>query len=330
MRIAVLDDYLRLSLRMADWSVLDGRAEVTVIDRPLAVPDEAAAVLAPFDVLCTLRERMALTATLIERLPALRYIVVTGRRTDTVDVAAAARRGVLVSNTGVPGEGSAGAAEYPGSVGELTWALILALTRGIAFEDRMMRQGGWQHGAGITLRGRTLGVLGLGRLGRAVAAIGAAFGMDVIAWSPNLTDARAAAAGVRRVDKATLFAVSDVLTLHLALADSTRGIVGAQELALMKPTAFLVNTARAALVDEAALMAALEDRRIAGAGLDVYWQEPLPPDHPIRRLPNVVLSPHLGYFTEETLRGFWGEAVRLIAAWLDGRPERLVAPPADG
>ncbi|MGK9050693.1 D-2-hydroxyacid dehydrogenase family protein [Neorhizobium petrolearium] len=317
MNIAVLDDYIGISQKIADWEPLKSRANVVVFDRPLAVPDEAARELADFDVICTLRERMPIPAALIGRLPRLKYIVVTGKRYDTVDVAAAAAGGILVSNTPVSGAGA-------GGVAELVWGLILSATRHIASEDRMMRQGGWQHHAGTTIGGKTLGILGLGGLGRRVAEIGRVFGMNLQAWSQNMTDEQAEAAGARRVSKEELFATSDIVTIHLALGDRTRGIVGAPELQAMKKSAFLINTARGAIVDEQALIDALRSGSIAGAGLDVYEREPLPADHPFRSMPNVVITPHLGYFTREMLGTYYGDAVRLIEAFLDGRPERVV------
>ncbi|WP_201835695.1 D-2-hydroxyacid dehydrogenase family protein [Microvirga zambiensis] len=322
LNIAVLDDYIGVSQTVADWEPLKARANVVVFSRPLSVPEEAARELADFDIICTLRERMPIPASLIERLPRLKYIVVTGKRYDTVDVAAAAAHGVTVSNTPVSGAGS-------GGVAELVWGLILSLARHISSEDRMMRQGEWQHQAGTALGGKTLGILGLGGLGRRVAEIGKVFGMTVQAWSQNMTDEQAAAAGARRVSKEELFATSDVVTIHLALSDRTRGIVGAPELRAMKPTAFLVNTARGAIVDEKALVDVLRAGSIAGAGLDVYEQEPLPVDHPFRSLPNVVITPHLGYFTREMLGTYYGDAIRLIEAFLDGRPERVVNMPVD-
>ncbi|MDE1997162.1 MAG: D-2-hydroxyacid dehydrogenase family protein [Rhizobiaceae bacterium] len=315
--IAVLDDYLGISQTVADWSALKERANVVVFDRPLAVPEEAADALADFDVICTLRERMPIPRGLLTALPRLKYIVVTGKRYDTVDVETAAARGIAVSNTPV---GSVGG----GGVAELTWGLIIALARGIAMEDRLMRQGGWQHEMGISLRGKTLGVLGLGGIGRQVAEIGKAFGMKLQAWSQNLTVDQARAAGVEWIDKESLFRTSDFLSVHLALSERTRGIVGEAELRSMKPSAFIVNTARGALIDEVALVACLRSGAIAGAGLDVFEQEPLPPDHPIRTLPNVVITPHLGYFTRDMLGAYYADAISLIAAFLDGRPERVV------
>ncbi|NYT30077.1 MULTISPECIES: D-2-hydroxyacid dehydrogenase family protein [Rhizobium] len=315
--IAILDDYLGISQEVADWGGLKSRANVVVFDRPLALPDEAARELAGFDIICTLRERMPIPGELINRLPRLKYIVVTGKRYDTVDIATAASRGVLVSNTPVSGAGA-------GGVAELVWGLILSATRHIASEDRSMRRGGWQTQAGTTVGGKVLGILGLGSLGRRVAEIGKVFGMELQAWSQNMTAEQAEAAGARLVSKQELFATSDVVTIHLALSDRTRGIVGATDLQAMKKTAYIINTARGAIVDEPALIAALRSRSIAGAGLDVYEKEPLPVDHPFRSLSNVVITPHLGYFTRDMLGTYYGDAVRLIEAFLDGRPERVV------
>jgi D-3-phosphoglycerate dehydrogenase len=316
-RIAVLDDYLRVSQSAADWSALAERAEIVVFDRPMTL-DQAASDLADFDILCTLRERQPFPRALIERLPRLRYLCVTGKRYDTIDIAAAAERGVVVSNTPVSGAGA-------GGVTELTWGLIIALARHIATEGALMREGGWQHTVGSTLRGKRLGVVGLGGIGADVARIGAAFGMEVVAWSPNLTPERAQAAGVRGIGKIELFETSDVVTLHLALADSTRGAVGKAELGSMKPSARLVNTARAGLVDEAALVDVLERGAIAGAALDVFSVEPLPEDHVLRRLPNIILTPHLGYMTEEMLSSYYKDAVENICSYLDGAPIRVVS-----
>lgn len=315
--IAILDDYLGISQTVADWEPLKSYANVVVFDRPLSQPAEAARELADFDIICTLRERMPIPAELIARLPRLKYIVVTGKRYDTVDVEAAARHNILVSNTPVSGAGA-------GGVTELVWGLIFAVTRHIASEDRMMRRGGWQHQAGTTVGGKTLGILGLGGLGRRVAEIGHAFGMKIQAWSQNMTAEQAEAAGASLVSKEELFATSDIITVHLALSDRTRGVVGAPELQLMKKTAFLINTARGAIIDEAALIEALRSASIAGAGLDVYEQEPLPINHPLRSLPNVVITPHLGYFTRDMLGTYYGDAVRLIEAFLNGHPERVV------
>lgn len=321
MKIAILDDYLGLAQQVADWNVLGSRAELIVIDRPFSSIEDAARTLEGVEIICTLRERTPFPRVLIEALADLRYLCVTGKRYDTVDVGACADHGVVVSNTPVAGAGA-------GSVTELTWGLILAVARHIAAEDRLMRGGGWQHFAGTTLRGKTLGIVGLGSLGADVARIGRAFGMEVQAWSPHLTSERAEAANVRMATKHQLFSCSDVVSLHLALAEATRRIVGQPEIGAMKPTALLVNTARAELVDEEALIGALTSRRIAGAGLDVYSIEPLPSDHVLRTLPNVVLTPHLGYFTREMLAAYYTYAIENIMAFLDGRPIRVVAPHA--
>lgn len=315
-RIAILDDYNGIALGLADWSPLRGRAAIEVFRRPLRVPDEAAEALAPFTILCTLRERMPIPRALIERLPALRLIVVTGKRYDTVDVGAATERGVVVANTPTIRGG--------GSVVELVWGLIVAVARRLPLEDRTTRAGGWQTGPGMGLRGKTLGILGFGGIGRRVAEVGRAFGMEVIAWGRSLTDATAAEAGVERVERDDLFRRADVITIHAVLAEGTRGLVDRQAFALMKPSAILVNTARGPIVDEAALVDALRTGRIRGAGLDVYDVEPLPAGHPLLGLDNVVLSPHLGYYVEDTLRGFYEDAVRTIGAFLDGAPANVV------
>jgi len=319
MKLAILDDYQRVALTMADWSSLAGRIAIDVIDRPLAVPDEAARVLAPYDIVCMLRERTAAPRALIERLPNLKLIAITGAQHRTLDLAAATERGIVVCHTDTRPGGHTGTPE-------LAVALMLASARRIPQEDRRTRDGRWQGSVGIQLAGRTLGIVGLGKLGRRVAKVAQAMEMTVVAWSQNLTDAAAAEAGVRRVEKDELFRVSDVVSLHLVLSERTRGVVGARELSLMKPTAHIVNTARGPLIDEAALIAALRERRIAGAGLDVYWQEPVPKDHPLLGLDNVVLTPHLGYVVEESYRAFYGDVVENVAAWLDGRPIRVSNP----
>jgi phosphoglycerate dehydrogenase-like enzyme len=315
-RIAILDDYQHVAMTMADWSALLPDCELVVFDRNLATEDEAARALADFDVLCLLRERMPMPRTLIERLPALKLIVVTGAHNRTLDLAAAKERGITVSHT------RGGDSQY--ATPELAWGLILSLMRHIPQEHQRMREGGWQETVGTALHGRTLSILGLGRLGSRMASIGRAFGMEVLAWSQNLTAERAEAAGAALVAKDELFARADVLTIHLVLGERSRGLVGAAELQRMKPSAVLVNTSRGPIVDEAALIAALERPDIRGAGLDVYDREPLPPDHPLRRLGNVVLTPHLGYVTEGTYRMFYADTVEAIAAWRAGTPVRLL------
>lgn len=320
-RIAILDDYNNVALSMADWSAVQARCRVDVIDRALAVPEEAARVLAPYDVLCHLRERTAMPRVLIEALPNLKMMTITGSSHRTLDMTAASECGVLVC----------GAVDRPGGghgTPELVFGLMLALARKIVREDHNIRAGRWQSTIGITLNGKTLGVLGLGKLGTRVARIGAAFGMKVIAWSPNLTHERAAAAGALLVSKNELFEQSDFLSLHIVLSDRTTGIVGAPELTLMKRNAFLINTSRGPLVDEAALLECLREKRIAGAGLDVYHHEPMGKGHPLYALDNTVLTPHLGYVVEESFRPYYEDTVESILAWLDGKPVRVANPQA--
>jgi phosphoglycerate dehydrogenase-like enzyme len=314
LRVAILDDYQAAALRLADWQSLHPRAQMTAFSDHLDDLDALAARLHAFEAIVAMRERTPFRAALLQRLPNLKLLITTGMRNAAIDVAAAHAGGVTVCGTRSVGTPTA----------ELAWGLILALLHHIPHEDRGMREGRWQTTLGIGLEGKTLAVLGLGRLGSQVAKVGKIFGMRVIAWSQNLTAERAAAAGAELVDKATLFAEADVLTIHLVLGDRTRALVGAADLARMKPTAYLVNTARGPIVDEAALLAALQDRRIAGAAIDVYDIEPLPVEHPLRRLSNTVLTPHLGYVTEENYRAYFADAVADIGAFLDGAPIRLV------
>ncbi|OSC26381.1 hydroxyacid dehydrogenase [Mycobacterium vulneris] len=321
-KVAILDDYAGVALQVADWSPVQKRAEVTVFDRHLG-EDEAADALRPFDVVCTLRERMAFPRTLIERLPQLKLITIVGRSLPNLDMAAATEHGILVAHSDFAHPRFRSTRD---ATPELAWGLMIATVRNLADEHRNMRDGGWQSSAGMTLSGKTLGLLGLGRVGRRMAEYAAAFGMEVIAWSQNLTEQAAASAGARRVEKVTLFESSDVVSIHLVLSERTRGLVGAAELALMKPHAYLINTSRGPIVDEAALLAALESRRIAGAGLDVYDTEPLPKDHRLRLLPNVTLSPHLGYVTREMLGAFYSDTVESVVAFLDGQPIRIANP----
>lgn len=306
-RIAILDDYQGVALTSADWSPLRGRADVTVFRDHLADREALARRLAPFDAICVMRERTPVDAALLAALPRLRLIASTGGSNASIDEEAAAARGVEVVHTHYSSTPTI----------EFTWAAILGLVRGIATEAASVRAGGWQVGLGTELRGKTLGIVGLGRIGSRVARIAQAFGMHVIAWSRNLTDDDAAAAGATRVPKDALFARSDVLTIHTRLSDRTRGLVGADQLAAMKPSAFLVNSSRGPIVDEAALIDALRERRIAGAAIDVFSEEPLPPDHPFRTLPNVLATPHIGYVTEEMYRTFHGDTVANLVAWLD-------------
>jgi phosphoglycerate dehydrogenase-like enzyme len=323
-RVAILDDYAGMALELADWSPVQSRSEISVFDRHLS-ETEAAEILRPFDVLCTVRERMALPRTLIERLPNLKLITIVGRSLPNLDMAAASESGVLVAHSDFANPRFAAVRD---ATPELAWGLMIATVRNLADEHRRMRDGGWQTSAGVTLSGKTLGLLGLGRTGKRMAEYGGVFGMEVIAWSQNLTEETAAASGARRVEKAALFESSDVVSIHLVLSERTRGLVGEPELALMRPHAYLINTSRGPIVDEAALIAALQTGRIAGAGLDVFDVEPPAPDHPLRRLPNVTLSPHLGYVTREMLAAFYSDSIEAVVAWLDGTPIRIANPEA--
>ena len=320
MKIAVLDDYLHLSQKSADWSKLPPDTEITIFDRPLKVPDEAAEALQPFDAISLIRERTPVPRALIERLPNLKLICITGYYHRTLDVAAANERGIVVSHTELF-RGS-----YNKATSELAWGLMFAVARHIPLEANEMKKGGWQHTAGITLNSRTLGLVGLGRQGRNMVPTAKALGMNVIAWSPNLTQDKAAEFGVTRVDKDELFRTSDVVSLHMVLAESTRNIVSARELALMKPTALLINTSRGPLVEEQALIDTLREGRIAGAGIDVFHQEPLPDDHPLRKLPNTVLTPHLGYAVQEFFKVAYEDTVENLVAFASGSPIRVLTP----
>ncbi|MFK4724058.1 phosphoglycerate dehydrogenase-like enzyme [Bradyrhizobium niftali] len=307
-KIAVLDDYPDVALSVADWSVLNGRASVTVFNDHLADADAVVERLQPFDVICVMRERTPLTRAIIERLPRLRLVASTAFRNASIDVKAAEERGILVVHTGYTSAPTI----------ELTWALILASARNLVAENISLRSGGWQRFIGDDLAGQTLGLLGLGNVGSPVAKIGKAFGMNVIAWSQNLTADRAAEVGAELVAKAELFRRADVVSVHVVLSDRTRGLVGAPELALMKPTARLVNTSRGPIVVEADIIAALKARKIAGAAIDVFDQEPLPLDHPFRTLPNLLATPHIGYSSRGLYSRFYQDTVENIRQWLDG------------
>jgi phosphoglycerate dehydrogenase-like enzyme len=313
MRCVVLDDYQGVAKSYADWSVLDG-VETTTIREHLRDEHAVAAAVADAEIVVVMRERTPFPARLLARLPRLRLLVTSGMRNAALDVAAANGRGVVVCGT----------PSSPTPPVELTWALVLGLARQLVPESLALRAGGpWQSSVGRDLAGATLGVVGLGKIGGRVAAVAQAFGMDVVAWSQHLTDERAAEAGVRRAERLPdLLAQSDVVTLHLVLSDRTRGLVGADELAVMRRSAYLVNTARAGLVDTSALVAALVAGGIAGAGLDVYDEEPLPAGHLLRTLPNVLATPHLGYVTEANYRAYFTGAVEDIAAWQAGHPIR--------
>ena len=315
-RIAILDDFQNVALEVADWSTVAERAEITVFNDHLADPDAVAERLRDFDIVVIMRERTPFPAALIDSLPNLRLLLTTGMRNLSVDLDAATARGVIVSGTESVGYTPA----------ELTWALILALMRNIPREDRATREGQWQTALGGAINGRVLGVIGLGKIGARVAAVGKAFEMDVIAWSQNLTGERCAEVGVRLVGLNELLTTSDVITIHTVLSDRTRGLIGADELAKMKPMAYLVNTSRGPIIEEAALITALGDGTIAGAGLDVYDVEPLPLDHPLRNFENTVITPHLGYVTDDNYRVYFDHAVEDIGAYLDGGPVRVLNP----
>jgi phosphoglycerate dehydrogenase-like enzyme len=308
-RVAVLDDYQNVALSFADWSALDARATVTVFNDHLADADALVERLQPFDIVCVMRERTPMTRSIIKRLPKLRLIASTATRNASVDLKAAEERGVQVVHTGYTSAPTI----------ELTWALILASARNLVAENASLRGGGWQQSVGDDMAGQTLGVLGLGNVGGAVARIGNAFGMKVTAWSQNLTTERAAEVGATRVSKDELFKEADIVSIHLVLSRRTQGLVGATELALMKPTARLINTSRGPIVVEADLIAALKDKKITGAAIDVFDQEPLPLDHPLRALPNLLATPHIGYVSRDLYTRFYQDTVANICRWLDDK-----------
>ena len=314
-QVAILDDYQKVAQSSADWTALPEDVEVTFFHDHLADPDRLVARLAPFAIVGIMRERTPFPASLLERLPNLRLLITTGPRNASVDVEAAQRLGITVCGTRSSGHATA----------ELAMTLILALARGLLAETASMQAGGWQVGLGRDLHGAVLGVVGLGRLGSRLARFGQAFGMTTIAWSQNLTEAAAAEIGVRRVDKAELFRSADFISVHLQLSPRTRGLIGAADLDLMKPDACLINTSRGPIVDEDALVDVLQAGRIAGAALDVYDQEPLPADHRLRRIPNILLTPHIGYVTRESYAVFYRDMVEGIAAFLAGRPQRVIS-----
>jgi phosphoglycerate dehydrogenase-like enzyme len=314
LQVALIDDYQDAAGEFGPWAELAGRAEVTIFTDHVAGADALAERLAPFDAIVATRERTRFPRPILQRLPRLRLLVSTGMSSAHIDLAAARELGITVSGTG-------GRPEPPA---ELTWALILGLARHVAEEDAGIRAGSWGLTVGTDLAGATLGVIGLGNLGRRVARIGQAFGMRVIAWSQNLDPAAATAAGVAPVSKEELLRSADVVTIHVRLSERTTGLIGAADLALLKPTAYLVNTSRGPIVDEAALVGALRSGRIAGAGLDVFDIEPLSADHPLRTAPRTLLTPHIGYVTADTYRVFYTGAVEAISAFLDGQPIRLL------
>src|SRR5437660_3579702 len=316
-RCAILDDYQNVALKLADWGQLKAEVDVRVYNESLGDQASVIRTLKDCSIVCLMRERTLFPRTVFDGLPELKLVVTSGSRNAAIDLAAAEDRKVIVCGTESPGNPTA----------ELTYGLILELARKVGFENARLKGGArWQSTLGIDLGGKTLGVIGLGKLGSKVAQIGRAFGMNVLAWSQNLTEDRAREVGATLVSKEELFRQSDFITVHLQLSPRTRGLVGAKELALMKPSAFFINTSRGPIVEEAALLDALRGKRIAGAGIDVYDVEPLPLEHPIRKMDNAVTTPHLGYVTEDNYRRFYGQMVENIRAWLDGKPVRLIKP----
>src|SRR6202171_2225811 len=308
-KIAILDDYQHAALESADWSVIRDRADITVFQDHLDDTDAVIERLLPFDIICVMRERTPLPRDAIVHLPNLKLIASTGPVNASIDVVAAAGRGIVVSHTGYRSDPTI----------DLTWTLILGSARNIVAKSNSLRSGGWQRTVGAELRGKTLGVLGLGRVGSEVARIGRAFGMDLVAWSQNMTPEAAQAAGALLVSKDELFEQADILTIHLVLSGRTRSLVGAAELGLMKPTPRLINASRGPIVDEQALIRALRNRQIAGAAIDVFDIEPLPASHPFRTLDNVLATPHIGYVSQELCRTLYEDSVSNIRKWLDTR-----------
>lgn len=314
-RLAILDDYQGVAMSMGPWERLAGM-EITAFRDTLTDREALVRRLEPFDAILAMRERTPFPRALIERLPNLRLLITTAARNRSIDAAACAERGIVFCGTPSHGDPTV----------DITWGLIIGLMRDLPAQQQALREGRWQTSVGTALEGQTLGVVGLGKLGGRVAKVAQAFGMKVIAWSQNLTEERVAEIGARRVDKQTLFREADVVTLHLILSDRSRGIVGAEDLARMKPTAFIVNTSRGPLIDQDALIAALKEGRIAGAGIDVFDTEPLPPGHPILSAPNTILTPHLGYVSQQNYRAYYAGCVEAIEAFNAGAPVRVIAP----
>ncbi|MDB5599021.1 MAG: D-3-phosphoglycerate dehydrogenase [Xanthobacteraceae bacterium] len=315
-RCAILDDYQNVTLTMGDWLSVQNDIDIAVFNEPFADLETAAKALQGFDIICMMRERTPFRRDMIEKLPDLKLLITTGAKNNSIDLAAAKERGVTVCGTSQFGSPTAG----------ITFGLMLELTRRIGYENARLKSGAlWQTTIGSDLEGKTLGILGLGKLGSRVAAIGSAFGMKPIAWSQNLTADKARDAGAVYVSKEDLFRQADFLTIHLQLSDRSRGIVGATELELMKPTAYLINTARGPIVDETAMLTALRDWKIAGAGLDTFDIEPLPLNHELRRLDNVVITPHLGYVSTENYTAYFKGMVEDIRGFLDGKPVRVIS-----
>jgi phosphoglycerate dehydrogenase-like enzyme len=316
LRCAILDDYMNLALTVADWSKISDRVDLTAFNEPFASPEAAASALRDFEIICAMRERTPFPRALFTALPKLKLLVTSGMRNAAIDMEAAKERGIVVCGTQFGRDPTA----------PLTMGLILELTRNIGRENARMHAGeALQKFVGIEIEGRTLGVIGLGKLGGKVSGLAKAFGMNVIAWSPNLTQERCQEVGVGYASKEVLFATADIITVHVVLSQRSRGLVGRDELARMKPTSYLVNTARGPIVDETALLETLQARKIAGAAIDVFSVEPLPVDHPFRGLDNIVLTPHLGYVTEESFRNHYRQMVEGIDAWLKAEPLRRLA-----
>jgi D-3-phosphoglycerate dehydrogenase len=314
-RCAILDDYQNVVLKVTDWSKVSGDLDIKVFNEHLGGPDSVVKALQGFGIVCAMRERTGFPRAVIEKLPDLKLLITTGLRNASIDVAAAKEHGVVVCGTPSVGSPTSG----------IAIGLMLELTRRIGYENARMKAGvPWQTTIGVDLDGMTLGVLGLGKLGTRTANIAKAFGMKVIAWSQNLTPEKCKEVGVDYVSKEDLFRQADFITIHLILSQRTRGLVGAKELGLMKPSAYIINTSRGPIIDEAALLTALRDKKIAGAGLDVFDVEPLPTDHILRKLDNVVLTPHLGYVAMQNYRAYYGGVVDDIRAFLDGKPVRVM------
>lgn len=314
-RCAILDDYQNIALQFADWSPLKGKVDIKVFNEAFASQADAISALKDFEIICAMRERTPFPREVIAALPNLKLLITSGMRNAAFDLDALREHGVVVCGTGGVGNATAG----------LTIGLMLELTRHIGRENAIMHAGGpWQTTMGRDVEGMTLGIVGLGKLGKKVASIAQALGMNVIAWSENLTKDACDAAGVAYATKQELFSTADIVSIHVVLSSRTRGFITREDLSRMKPSAYLVNAARAAIVDEAALLEALQKKKIAGAGLDVFSQEPLPADHPLRKLDNVVLTPHIGYVTDENYRRYYADMAECIGAWLDGKPVRVM------
>jgi phosphoglycerate dehydrogenase-like enzyme len=316
LRCAILDDYFNIALEIADWSKIADRVDITVFEQPFASPEAVVSALKDFEIVCAMRERTAFPRAVLEALPKLKLLITSGMRNAAIDTEAVKERGVVLCGTQWGQDPTA----------PLTMGLILELTRGIGRENARMHAGEpWQKFCGVEIEGKTLGVVGLGKLGAKMAGLAKAFDMKVIAWSPNLTPERCKEVGVTYATKEELFATADVITVHVVLSQRSRGLVGREDLARMKPTAYLINTSRGPIVDEAALLETLQQRRIAGAGIDVFSVEPLPLDHPFRRLDNMVVTPHLGYVSQDAFRAHYSQMVDGISAWLDDKPLRRLA-----